>query len=771
MFDVTLECIRAAILLYLLIYLAVTTRKQTDIARKGWYYILGGFSLLFFANIIDITDNFESLNKFIVIGDTPTQAILEKILGYSAGFLCVTIGLLKWLPATTTRNKLQSSERKFRLAFETSGIGMIIGDLDGRLLKANKTFCEMTGYMENELLNMDIIGLTHPDDIIASNKLIANLVNGKMTHDKIEKRYIHKDGSTIWAIISVSIVSDENGKPLHFVSQINDITSRKNAELRVAHQREYLKNIFEAAPTGMLMVNEDFIINHINKAAAALVGKEFKEMIANQPGNALNCVYSFQHAKGCGHAEFCSECPIRSTISNTFETGEPTVGKEVQSTLLLDEKPVDVWLKISSNIVEIEGKRNVVLAIDNVSESKNIQKQLKKEKERADRLVEKADKANKTKSQCLASMSHEIRTPMNSIIGFSDILAEEVTSDDHKEYVGIIQNSGEHLLQLINDILDYSKIEAGKLDIDVSFCSLQEIADKVESMMRPFADKKNLDFEFSSSPNVPEKIRTDPARVEQCLINLVNNAIKFTDEGHVKINTSVETIDSKDFICIDVEDTGIGISLQGQEDIFDSFTQGKQGTAKKQAGTGLGLAITKQLTELLGGSVRLASKPFEGSTFTILIPIGLKRKTERLSGQDNYQPTEKLQFSGRCLVSEDNLENQRLMKILLERMGLNVITASSPEDAVKKTAQEQFDLIFIDIPLTATESDPTLEKVKANAPETPIIALTANPLMQNESPLCEYYLHKPITQKKLEKTVKRHITTKQTASITSSPSL
>jgi PAS domain S-box-containing protein len=763
MLDVTLECIRAAILLYLLIHLVIATRKHTDIVHKGWYYILAGFSLLFFANLLDITDNIDSLKRFVIIGDTPIQAILEKILGYSAGFLCVTIGLLKWLPAITTRNKLQSSERKFRLAFETSGIGMVILGLDGRFLKANKTFCEITGYVENELLDMTVIEITHPDDIAASNELIENIVTGRKTHDKIEKRYIHKDSSTIWAIVSVSIVSDENGEPLHFVSQNSDITSRKNAELKLVQQRKYLKNIFEAAPTGMLMVDENVIINHINKAAAVLVGKELKDMIGDQPGNALNCVHSFQHEKGCGHAEFCPKCPIRSTINKTLQTGKSTIGKELESTIVVDGKTSSIWLKISSNIVEIEGKKNVILAVDNITESKTIQKQLREEKERADSMAQKAEKANKTKSQFLASMSHEIRTPMNAIIGFSDILAEEVTSEDHKEYVEIIRNSGDHLLQLINDILDYSKIEAGKLDIDTTFCSLQEIFSKVESMMRPFADKKSLRFEFTNSANVPEKIRTDPARVEQCLINLVNNAIKFTDEGHVKVNTSVETIDSKDFICIDVEDTGIGISPQSQQDIFDSFTQGEQGTAKKQAGTGLGLAITKQLTELLGGSIRLASKESEGSTFTILIPIGMKRNAAQITCDANTQPTEKLQFSGNCLVAEDNSENQQLMKIMLERMGLNVTTASSPEDAVKKTAQEKFNLIFIDIPLTEAKSDPTLEKVKANAPDTPIIALTANPLMQDESPLCEYYLHKPITQRKLEKTIKKHITEKQTA--------
>lgn len=763
MFDITLECIRAVILLYLLVHLVIATRNQTENAKKAWYYVLAGFSLLFFANLLDITDNIDSLSRFVIIGDTPTQAILEKIVGYSLGFLLVTIGMMKWLPAMTTKSKLQTSERKFRLAFETSGIGMVIAAKDGKFLKVNKTLCGMTGYTETELIEMDTLKLTHPDDIKASNQVIENLITGKKTHDTIEKRYIHKDGSTIWAMVSISIVTDENGKIMHFISQINDITSRKKAELKVDQQREYLMTVFETAPTGILLIDDQKIINHINDVAASLVGKQFSEIVGKKPGDCIGCVHSFEAPKGCGNSTSCLKCELNNIINSTLDSGKPTLGKEIESTIYLNGQPVKLWLKISSNIVNIEGKRNVILAIDDITKSKKIHKQLTKEKERADNMVQKADKANKTKSQFLASMSHEIRTPMNSIIGFSDILAEEITSPEHKEYLKIIQNSGNHLLQLINDILDYSKIEAGKMDIDISFCSLQDIFNKVESMMQPFAINKNLVFEFNKNPNIPEKIRTDPARVEQCLINLINNAIKFTDKGHVKVNTSIETIDNKEFVCIDVEDTGIGISPEVQQEIFNSFTQAEQGTAKKQAGTGLGLAITKQLTGLLGGSIRLASTPSKGSTFTMLIPMGLIRKSDKEMNGTESQETDKRKFSASCLVAESNTTNQQLMKILLEKMGLSVTLADSTDDAINKSAQQQFDLIFIDIPLPGTTQIDTPEKIRENAPDTPIIALTANQSQLNENPACDHYLQKPITLQAFEEIAKKYIGRKQPA--------
>jgi signal transduction histidine kinase/CheY-like chemotaxis protein len=445
-----------------------------------------------------------------------------------------------------------------------------------------------------------------------------------------------------------------------------------------------------------------------------------------------------------------------------LDTGVPSIGNEIQLSLFVNNKTVRPWLKVSVSPVEIDGKRHVIATVEDITSRKETEGMLIIEKNRADKMADESLSANKAKSQFLASMSHEIRTPMNSIIGFSDILAEEVSSDDHKEYVGHIQSSGNHLLQLINDILDYSKIEAGKMEVDISFSSLQDIIDKVDSMMRPFAEAKNLDFVLTKSPDVPDKIRTDPTRVEQCLINLVNNAIKFTDQGHVKVNTSVETIDSKEFVCIDVDDTGIGISPKAQHEIFDSFTQADQGTAKKIAGTGLGLAITKQLTELLGGTVRLASEQGEGSTFSILIPVGCNRKGQRTNNDlqhQNTQKNEKLQISGKCLVAEDDAVNQHLMKILLEKMGLSVTLANSPEEVVEKTENTQFDMIFIDLPSVAAKPG-TLEKIRENTHQTPIIALTANPIIQENYTICDKCLQKPITQKILEETAKDYITKK-----------
>jgi len=236
---------------------------------------------------------------------------------------------------------------------------------------------------------------------------------------------------------------------------------------------------------------------------------------------------------------------------------------------------------------------------------------------------EQAEAANEAKGQFLANMSHEIRTPMNAIMGFSDILADGDLSDEQKESVNIIRESGHNLLRLIDDILDFSKIEAGQLDTESIDCSLARLLDTVGSLMRPKVTEKGLEFKVVESSNLPAKIRTDPARLRQCLINLVNNAIKFTEKGHVYLNTSLEESEGVPFIRFDTEDTGIGIPKNKQKEIFGAFVQADGSTNRKYGGTGLGLAVTKQLAELLGGELTVTSQKGRGSVFSLVVPAGL----------------------------------------------------------------------------------------------------------------------------------------------------
>lgn len=247
--------------------------------------------------------------------------------------------------------------------------------------------------------------------------------------------------------------------------------------------------------------------------------------------------------------------------------------------------------------------------------------ELAAEKDRSDRLAVRAEMANQAKSEFLANMSHEIRTPMNSIVGFADLLAEEALCEEHLEFVHTIRDSGRTLLALLNDILDLSKIEAGHLDIEFVDCSLSELMARIEGLMKPVAKEKELTFAVFCSEHLPASIRTDPVRVKQCIVNLVNNAIKFTASGHIYVNVSQELDNDRLWLRYDIEDTGIGIPEERQQAIFEAFIQADGTTTRRFGGSGLGLTITRKLAELLGGNLTLHSEAGRGSVFTLRIPL------------------------------------------------------------------------------------------------------------------------------------------------------
>ena len=315
---------------------------------------------------------------------------------------------------------------------------------------------------------------------------------------------------------------------------------------------------------------------------------------------------------------------------------------------------------------------------------KRVNRELEHAIERANLMAKEAIAASEAKSEFLANMSHEIRTPMNAIIGFSDLLADEDLTDVQREHIDIMRDASQNLLTLINDILDFSKIEAGKLDTEIVDCSLGQLLNSIESLMKPQAEGKGLEFKIVESSGLPAKIRTDSVRVRQCLINLVNNAIKFTERGHVYVNASLQEVNDKGspkpYIRFDVEDTGIGLSADEQKLIFEAFAQTDSGPTRKFGGTGLGLAITRQLAEILGGQLSLTSEKGKGSVFSLMIPAGVDVTKQRFLDRhdigsasigDKDEPA-KLRFSGRVLVAEDSLTNQTLMKLILKRLGFEV---------------------------------------------------------------------------------------------------
>jgi len=402
-------------------------------------------------------------------------------------------------------------------------------------------------------------------------------------------------------------------------------------------------------------------------------------------------------------------------------------------------------------------KRTETKLLEANEEIEQINQQLEASIERANLIAQEATVGNQAKSTFLAEMSHDIRTPMNAIIGLSDILAQEKLTPDQLSYVEIIRQAGNSLLLLLNDILDLSRIESGKLQVRPAECSLAELIESVATLMHPTATKKGLEFLVSAETPLPERIKTDPTRVRQCLINLTNNAIKFTEKGRVHIKIYLETPD-KSFLRFDVVDTGPGIPPDEQHKIFNKFSQLE---SKQQIiGTGLGLAITRELAELLEGSVSLQSEPGRGSTFSLRIPTNickghLPAKTLFQSNAGSRKkPVIKSankqikQYQGRVLVADDNESNRILMKLLLKKVGLDPTLVHDGAEAVDQATHQQYDLILMDMRMPRMDGYEAVRLLRTRQIKTPIVALTGNVMKGEEENCleigCDAYMPKPI---------------------------
>ena len=323
-------------------------------------------------------------------------------------------------------------------------------------------------------------------------------------------------------------------------------------------------------------------------------------------------------------------------------------------------------------------------------------------------------------------------------------------------------------MNIINDILDISKIEAGKLDVEIIDCSLKELLCYIDFSISHITREKGIDFDVVLKTEVPVDIKTDPTRLRQCLLNLSTNAIKFTESGSVKINISLEDREDVPFMRFDVVDTGIGIPADKLEDVFDNFSQADASTTRKFGGTGLGLAITKELAGLLGGDLTLTSKEEKGSTFSLAIPVNIDVSScEMMNGLEWKQAVEEIdtassaRFTGRVLVAEDDPINQIVVRKILEKTGLEVTIANDGVEAVDKATSERYDLILMDMQMPNMDGCEATRRLRGQKYTLPIVALTAN-VMKNDieeclNAGCDEFQAKPIDRNSLFATLSKYL--------------
>jgi signal transduction histidine kinase/ActR/RegA family two-component response regulator len=387
-----------------------------------------------------------------------------------------------------------------------------------------------------------------------------------------------------------------------------------------------------------------------------------------------------------------------------------------------------------------------------------------------------AEAANRAKSAFLAHISHEIRTPMTAILGYVELLSDpDKTPDERADCVQIIRQNGEHLLRIVNDILDLSKLEAGRLGVERISFSPWQVVWEVNSLMRARALAKGLQFEVECRGRLPETVTSDPTRLRQILVNLLGNAIKFTDRGEVRLIVQLQDLPeaSNPRVRFEIFDTGVGIPPEQQARLFEPFTQAEPSTSRRFGGTGLGLAICKRLVDLLGGEINVRSAPGEGSTFTVAIETGpltgipmLENPLEAIEQPEPQRSGPMPQLEGRVLVAEDGHDCQRLIAMLLRKSGLEVDVADNGRIALQKTleardAENPYDVILMDVDMPELDGLSATSRLRESGYERPVIALTAF-AMESDRERClragfDDFATKPIDHSRLLDLVARYL--------------
>jgi len=386
-----------------------------------------------------------------------------------------------------------------------------------------------------------------------------------------------------------------------------------------------------------------------------------------------------------------------------------------------------------------------------------------------------AESANQYKSLFLANMSHEIRTPLTAVIGYAEtLLNNSLKKTERLDYTNTIIRNGKHLLQVINDILDLSKIEANKLDIEIIDVSPLNILGEVESVMGQIAREKGLDFQIQYLFPIPEVIDSDPTRLKQILLNIVSNAIKFTERGSITISCGYDSINNQ--MTFIISDTGIGMDSKAIEQIFNPFSQADASTTRKYGGTGLGLTISRQLANMLDGDLECTSHPGRGTRFTLNICSGevnqeslLFSLPENWSTRDENHQTEALRIQGKILLAEDSPDIQGLVSMYIKRTGAEVTAVENGQLAVEEAMANDFDLILMDMQMPVMDGMQATQWLRSTGYDGKIIALTANAMKEDRERFAKAgvddFLAKPIDLQKFYATLAKHIKTSEDLSI------
>jgi len=645
---------------------------------------------------------------------------------------------------------LRENEEKYRLIFEYSPLGLLSFDEKGCIVACNDYFVKIIGSSREKLIGLNMLNL--PDKNLVSS--VQKAVNG--TTGFYEDDYKSTTANKITPVrVLFAPMEIEKGKIRGGVGIIEDITERKKVEKALLDSESNNRLLLDLAPDAFFQGNEKGDIIMANKNAVNLTGYSHNELLE-------------MNIKELFSTSILNKKPLRYDILDKGEIflSEREISRKDGSLRVVEmnsrKMPNNTYQSFMKDITERkQAEQELISAKEKAEESEKnlllkneeyeaLNEELNQTNEELLVAKEKAEESNRLKSAFLANMSHEIRTPMNGIIGFADLLKEpQLTGEEQQEYISIIEKSGKRMLNIINDIIDISKIESGEMKVLISETNINEQIEDVHNFFQPEVEKKGISLNIKSFLNANEaNIKSDAEKIYAILTNLTKNAIKFTDKGTIEFGY----VKKGSLLEFFVKDTGIGIPKNRQKEIFKRFVQADIADKRAYQGAGLGLSITKAFVEMLGGEIWLESEENKGSIFYFTIPYNaeLGENNKIISTNSDEKPIDNLKKL-KVLIVEDDEISDVYITLLLAKYNCEVLHANTGVKAVDACRNNpDLDLIMMDIKMPEMNGYETTQQIRKFNQKIVIFAQTAHVLAgDKEKSLavgCNEYIPKPLSQ-------------------------
>ncbi len=699
-------------------------------------------------------DDFELEHTFPVIGRRVMLLNARKLQAGQHGELLV-LAMEDVTARRRAEEALLKSEALQSAIFNSANFSSIATDAKGVIQIFNVGAERMLGYTAADVMNkITPADISDPQEVIARAKTLSVELSTPITpgfealvfkasrgiEDIYELTYIRKDGTRFPAVVSVTALRDDQNAIIGYLLIGTDNTARKQVEAermlldqRVRDQQFYTRSLIESNIDALITTDPRGIITDVNKQMEALTGCTRDELI------------------GAPFKDYFTD-PERAEAGIKLVLGEGKVSDYELTARARDGKETVVSYNASTFHDRDRKLQGVFAAARDVTERKRYEQSLQQ--------------ANRAKSVFLANMSHEIRTPMNAILGFSQLMQRDQSlTPRQSQYLGTINRSGEHLLALINDILEMSKIEAGRTTVNHSTFDLPVLLKDLEMMFRVRTNEKKLSFSVEMIGNVPEYIVTDINKLRQVFINVLGNAVKFTEQGGVVMRVRVDYRGgTQPFLQIEVEDSGPGISPDEQEKLFRHFEQTKTGQLTG-TGTGLGLAISREFVRLMGGDITVTSQVGKGSVFVINLPLN-EGEAQAIQATDIPRHVLSLQPGQpmcRVLIADDIEDNRQLLAQLLAPVGFEIRLATNGAEAVEGFVEWRPHLILMDFRMPVMDGHEAIRRIRAlpGGQEPKIIAVTASAMDDNRQELMEIgaddFIGKPFREAELFQMIHSHV--------------